>query len=226
MAASEYYQYLPPPGSLPARAAERARRRMYAIFVAHMMPARDATILDVGATSSETYASDNYLEVLYPFKDRITAVGLEDCGHLERRYPGLVFVKVAAGPLPFPDRSFDVVHSSAVLEHVGNRASQIRFISELWRVARRGIFVTTPNRWFPVEFHTLVPLLHWLPPAAFRTGLRILGKTFYAREETLNLMSSADLSGAARAAGVGPHRISTVGMLGWPTNLILLARRG
>jgi len=71
-----------------------------------------------------------------------------------------------------------------------------------------------------------VPLLHWLPPAAFRTGLRILGKTFYAREETLNLMSSADLSGAARAAGVGPHRISTVGMLGWPTNLILLARRG
>jgi hypothetical protein len=26
--------------------------------------------------------------------------------------------------------------------------------------------VTTPNRWFPLEVHTLLPLVHWLPPAA------------------------------------------------------------
>jgi hypothetical protein len=25
--------------------------------------------------------------------------------------------------------------------------------------------VTTPNRWFPLEVHTLRPFVHWLPPA-------------------------------------------------------------
>jgi hypothetical protein len=30
------------------------------------------------------------------------------------------------------------------------------------RVARRA-FVTTPNRWFPLEVHTRLPLVHWLP---------------------------------------------------------------
>jgi hypothetical protein len=32
------------------------------------------------------------------------------------------------------------------------------------------VFVSTPNRWFPVETHTLVPLVHWLPRGA-RDGI-------------------------------------------------------
>jgi hypothetical protein len=50
-----------------------------------------------------------------------------------------------------------------VVEHVGGREEQRRFLGELCRVAPR-VFVSTPNRWFPVETHTLVPLVHWLPP--------------------------------------------------------------
>ena len=37
------------------------------------------------------------------------------------------------------------------------------FLQELMRVARHG-YVTTPNRYFPVETHTRVPLLHILLP--------------------------------------------------------------
>ncbi len=85
--------------------------------------------------------------------------------------------------------------------------------------------MTTPNRWFPVEFHTVLPLLHWLPPAAFRAILRSLGKEFYAREETLNLLSSSVLTAAARSAGIAHLPVRSVGMLGWPTNLLLVARR-
>jgi hypothetical protein len=28
------------------------------------------------------------------------------------------------------------------------------------------VFVTTPNRWFPLEVHTLLPFVHWLPAEA------------------------------------------------------------
>jgi hypothetical protein len=61
------------------------------------------------------------------------------------------------------------VHSAAVIEHVGSFARQCDFLKECCRVARRAVFVTTPNRWFPVEFHTILPLVHWLPKPAFRT---------------------------------------------------------
>ena len=42
------------------------------------------------------------------------------------------------------------------------------FADQAMRVGRR-VFVTTPNRWVPVELHTRLPLVHWLPePAAHR----------------------------------------------------------
>jgi hypothetical protein len=41
-------------------------------------------------------------------------------------------------------------------------------VAEAVRVSSR-VFLTTPNRWFPVELHTRLPLVHWLPrPAADR----------------------------------------------------------
>ena len=49
-----------------------------------------------------------------------------------------------------------------MIEHVGGREEQRRFVAEALRVARRA-FVTTPNRWFPLEVHTRLPLVHWLP---------------------------------------------------------------
>ena len=64
--------------------------------------------------------------------------------------------------MPFADGEFDIVFSNAVIEHVGGREQQRRFVEESLRVARRA-FVTTPNRWFPVEVHTRLPLVHWLP---------------------------------------------------------------
>lgn len=42
-------------------------------------------------------------------------------------------------------------------------------------VARRGIFLTTPNRSFPVEFHTQLPLVHWLLKPTHRAIFRLLG---------------------------------------------------
>ena len=63
---------------------------------------------------------------------------------------------------PFDDGSFDVVFSNAVIEHVGDRERQGQLVREALRVGRR-VFLTTPNRWFPVEVHTRLPFVHWLP---------------------------------------------------------------
>jgi len=207
------------------RVAGRQRRRMFDAFLAAAAIVPDETILDVGVTSDQTYSHSNYLEAWYPHKGRITAAGIDDATFLEHLYPGLRYVEADGRDLPFPDRAFDHVHSSAVLEHVGSRGNQVKFLSELWRVTRRSLFVTTPNRGFPIEFHTVLPLVHWLPAAAFRAFLRQTGREFFAEEANLNLMAAADLRRAAKAAGIADAAIRSVRLLGWPSNLLLVARK-
>jgi hypothetical protein len=214
------------PGSLPTRVAKRQRRLMFERFLGALSPGDAEDVLDVGVTNDQLHDHSNYFEAWYPHKSRITAAGLEDASFLEEAYPGVRFVQADARDLPFSDASYDLVHSSAVIEHVGSRQNQTTFLRELWRVARHGIFVTTPNRWFPVEVHTVLPLIHWLPPETFRAILRGMGRDFFADEANLNLMSPSSLADAARAAGITNFRVETVSLLGWPSNLLLIARKG
>jgi hypothetical protein len=65
--------------------------------------------------------------------------------------------------LPFSDRSFDLVFSNSVIEHVGSESNQRMFADEIRRVGKR-YWVQTPNHGFPVEQHVLTPFVHWLPP--------------------------------------------------------------
>jgi len=95
--------------------------------------------------------------------------------------------------LTFGSKSFDLVFSNAVIEHVGDQRDQIRFISEHDRVGNSWIF-TTPNRLFPIESHTQILFSHmrksWRHPYVFRllskadlkqilpTGAKIKGGVF------------------------------------------------
>jgi len=212
------------PDSLPVRIAGIQRRRMFQRFLSETGVTVDETILDVGVTSDRSYASSNYLEAWYPHKRAITAAGIDDARFLEELYPGVRFVFASGLDLPFADGSFDVVHSSAVLEHVGAFENQRRFVRECCRVARRAVFVTTPNRWFPVEFHTVLPLVHWLPKPAFRSLMRRIGQDFFAQEANLNLMSAAEMRAAASVEGFEAD-VSSVALAGWPSNLLLVMRR-
>jgi hypothetical protein len=211
--------------SLAIRVATWQRRRMYARFLIDAGVSDGDSILDVGVTSDRSYDSSNYLEAWYPHKDRITAAGIDDASFLEREYPGLRFVHANGLRLPFTDRSFDVVHSSAVLEHLGGAQNQSAYVAECARVARKAVFLTTPNRWFPIEFHTLLPLAHWLPKRTFRWMLRHVGLGFFADETHLNLLSRRELEKLSAGSEGYVFSVSSVALLGWPSNLLLIGLR-
>jgi ubiquinone/menaquinone biosynthesis C-methylase UbiE len=213
------------PNSMPIKIAAYQRRKMFASFLEIMRVGPTDTILDVGATSDQSYAHSNYLEAWYPHKTHVIAVGLDDAAMIESLYSGVRFIRANGLHLPFKDDCFDYVHSSAVLEHVGQHSKQAQFLREIWCVARKGVFVTTPNRGFPVEFHTVLPLLHWLPMSLYRRILVVLGKRFFATEDNLNLLSRRSLVQLAHAAGIKPFRVSGVSLLGWPTNLLLIGHK-
>ncbi len=188
---SAYYQYQLPYAGLIYKISLHVRMQMFESFMKVAKPTADTRVLDIGVTSDRRKDS-NFFESVYPYPEKITAVGLEDASNLEIDYPGVKFVKADALNLPFEDKSFDLVVSWAVIEHIGSRANQRAFLSEMSRVGH-SYYVTTPNRWYPVEFHTVVPLLHWLPAPTFRRTIKALGKPFYASEETLNLLSEKEL---------------------------------
>ncbi|WP_448600205.1 class I SAM-dependent methyltransferase [Thermoleptolyngbya sp.] len=198
-----------------------ARRRMVRSLLELAQPTPDTTVLDVGVTLDRR-EDCNFFEKAYPYPGRITAVGLEDASFLEQEFPGLKFVQANALDLPFADQSFDLVVSFAVIEHVGSRAQQRAFVRELCRVGKQ-VYITTPNRWYPVEFHTILPLIHWLPPDWFRRILRVLGHDFWAKEDNLNLLTLSEfrqLFPPDRTLYYRPTRL-----LGWVSNLSLFAVR-
>jgi hypothetical protein len=139
----------------------------------------------------------------------ITALGVDDPVHFTHRYPEIKAVKYDGERFPFPDGAFDVAWSNAVLEHVGTadaRAErQTLFLSEVQRVARRA-FITTPNRWFPLEIHTRTPLLHWLPKPMFDAYLRRRGQA-WAAGDYMTLLSEQDLRARLAAAGIERYEL-------------------
>jgi hypothetical protein len=203
---------------LATKTAYRARKKMFDTYCSVMPVDRDVRVIDIGVTPDRELADSNFFEQLYPYKDRITATSIEDAAFLEAEHPGLTFVQTNGSRLPFADREFDVAFSSAVLEHVGDRASQQRFVDEMTRVSRQ-FFLTTPNRNFPIELHTFLPLLHWLPQPTHQRVLRAMGKSFWAETDNLNLLRPSELT----ALFTGSKRVELTShrTLGLPSNLIV-----
>jgi SAM-dependent methyltransferase len=138
-------------------------------------PGPETSVVDVGVgdtpfgTEPGVAATHNFFEALYPWPERITAVSDVPLSNFAEAFPTVRRVVANGLDLPFGNDEFDVAFSNAVVEHVGGREQQRQFVAELCRVAPR-VFLSTPNRRFPLETHTLVPFAHWLPrDAADRT---------------------------------------------------------
>ncbi len=183
---AKYYQAMRA-RSLSERLVIAARDRIYADFIRCCRPAPHESILDVGVSDIVNDAA-NMLERKYPYPDRITALGLGQGDDFRAAFPRVAYTRIEPNRrLPFADASFAIATSNAVLEHVGSAREQAFFVRELMRVARK-VFVTVPNRYFPVEHHTGIPLLHF-HDATFKVACRWLNKAEWADEANLILMS-------------------------------------
>jgi hypothetical protein len=185
-----------------------------------MRPKPEDRILDIG-TTDDCGVDSNMLEQLYPHREKLTCASLTNGKAILAAYPGVRHVQLTADtPLPFERDAFDIVYSNAVLEHVGSREQQKRFVAEICRVARRR-FLAVPNPRFAVEHHTSLPLIHYLPVTWFRKLLRGTRYDFWSHEENLNYVSAADLHAMWPANGSPKFVYSGVGFGSWKSNLIV-----
>lgn len=157
----------------------KSREKKYRVFEQLLRPTRGMRLLNVGATGAGMGLAEQ-LEAFYPYPEGIVGGGLrfEDVWDYVKSFPAVRAVAFDGCALPFPDQSFDIVYSNAVLEHLPTWEGQQRFAAEIERVGR-GWFVTTPNFWYPIEAHYHLPFIQFLPSSRQARIARAFGKAPY-----------------------------------------------
>ncbi len=143
------------PDSLAARL--RRKRNQWFTEALQSLP-RPLHILDVGGTQAvwERIGFVDQPDI------RITLINIE---HEPTNFPNVESIRGDARNMnQFGDRSFDIVYSNSVIEHVGPFDDMRRMAQEIQRVSRR-YFVQTPYRYFPIEPHFVFPLFQFMPYA-------------------------------------------------------------
>ena len=101
-------------------------------------------------------------EYYWSWLSPLPAVTVANLESRDLRPDAMPWVQADGRMLPFGDRAFDVVYCNSVIEHLPDQQSREALATEIARVGR-GYSVQTPNRWFPLEAHTLTPGFHFLP---------------------------------------------------------------
>lgn len=139
--------------------ANKWRRKRFTEFLSIIdnIP-KPVKILDVGGTENfwQQMGFTDYIGV------KITILNKEP---LTITNPAIKFVRGDACDLSrFNDKSFDVVFSNSVIEHVGSYDDRKKMADEVIRVGKK-YFVQTPNYYFPIEPHFLFPFFQFFPEA-------------------------------------------------------------
>ena len=120
--------------------------------------------------------------------------------------------------------SSDLVISNATIEHVGSALNQKKMIENIIKLTKKIFVITTPNRYYPIELHTKIPLLHWFPKSIYRKILKILGMSFYAHEENLNLLSVSELKKMINNEGI-IYEIKYLKLFFFKSNIIIIGKK-
>lgn len=193
--------------------SRRSRTKKFELFQSVFHPRTEDRVLDLGA-SGEVFLRYTFEDV-YPYPQRITGGGCDLGEVLSARhyYPQPSYAVFDGCRLPFPDKSFDLVFSNAVIEHVPGRQKQ--FADEVMRVGKSW-FVTTPNYWYPFESHYHLPFVHFLPRWLQREYNRLLGTHIpKGQVQDLALLSAGQLQRLFPTSLVARVRVTF-----WPETLV------
>lgn len=147
------------PSSLGSRLRRKRIGRLLEMIVDVVQRQGRCSVLDVGGTR-------HYWQIVPEEFWRRYAVSVVianiDPGRIGCSEGPFSYARADACDLPYPDRSFDLLHSNSVIEHVGDWDRQAAFAREVARIGT-GYFVQTPNYWFPWEPHFGMPGFQFLP---------------------------------------------------------------
>ena len=200
------------------------RKKIFTIFLKSFDLKPTTKIVDIGSTEV-LEAHENYLLHHYNYKSSLTCFSDQNLEKLKEKFPEINTLRGDGRNMKIQDNFFDIAYSNATIEHVGSYQNQIKFLSELFRVSKKGVFLTTPNRFFPIDLHTFIPIIHMFPKKIHRFILNIFNQKFLAKEENLNLLSKNDLINICKNLEIKNFQIKKIKIFGFTSNLILVIQK-
>ena len=185
---------------------QRSREKKLKEILSLLRSFEDPSILDVGPADKEYSPLDNYFEKKYPHQGKITVLSLYPLRKFPERYPEIKTVSYTGGRFPFESKQFSIAISNAVIEHVGDYEAQLTFVNELIRVGQQ-IYFTTPAKEFPIEIHTNLPIVHWLPKPMLDLIVTLIGKG-WAAGNYMNLLNIGRLEKLLMASDISDYKIN------------------
>lgn len=206
--------------SLVKQISSYLRSKRFQFFEETMKLGPDDKILDVGAGVGSVF------QVSFKWPENVVAIDKELDGwlgclpgisRLKKKHPAIKVVCTDACRLPFKDRSFDIVFCNALIEHVGDHRKQELCAKEIIRVTKGRFFVATPNKWFPIDQHYKVPLVHLFSRSFWKLLVKKIQQPW---DDNLHLLTKGDLKKLfPDATTTGLHKFLVI-----PTTLIAFSR--
>lgn len=219
-----YWVYLPFIDNFFRRILKKNREIFFHYFDNSVDINEKYSVLDVGTTDIVNDFENIFIQ-MYPYRKNITCLSNQKLEILKNKYTELNIEVGDARSMKFKDESFDLVHSNATIEHVGDYQNQIKFIKECYRVSNKLVFIQTPNKYFPIDFHTKIPIIHFLPGKFHRFILKLFGLKFYSDINNLNLVSKNKLVEFMNKLNISDFEILEHRLFGFVSNLILIIRK-
>ncbi|RJF99808.1 class I SAM-dependent methyltransferase [Noviherbaspirillum saxi] len=217
-----------PASGVVDRILESQRRKIFDAFMEFKKGNPNDTTLNIGMMPAALFEKPDYLNSWSDQKERARMLSYQieppQTGDAQRQT--MRISRQEQAHLPFSDRAFDWVACNEVIEHVGGNVHQLALIKELYRVARKGVFVSTSNRRHPIEFNTGIPLLHLLPASWWRGILAHTGHRDWSSESVLNLVDAPALYRFAEMLpGAPPHDVGHKRVFGVKAHFFLMIRK-
>lgn len=203
---------------------KRNRIKFYKIIKKKIIIKSSYSALDVGTTPI-TDVRENIFLKYYPYKNKLTCLSNQDCSILKKSIKKIKIIIADALNSKISENKYDIVFSNATIEHVGHITNQLRFIKELYRIGKRYICITTPNKYFPIDFHTKLILLNILPNFIYRKVLFFLGYKFFSLEKNLNLLTYDALVKILEIAKIKNYKIIKYKYFGFISHFIIIIKK-
>jgi len=160
--------------------SKKARERRASVFRSAFHLDENTKILDLGSETGSNIHSVLQGTPVKPENTYIADIDIELIEEGKNKFGYIPVLISESEKLPFDDYFFDIIYCSSVIEHVTVEKDQVwslysglefkkkaltrqkYFASDIQRVGKQ-YFVQTPYKHFPVESHSWLPFISWLP---------------------------------------------------------------
>ena len=181
-------------------------------------------ILDIGTTADTSKSSNVIVKSLKNFKVYKSI--------LDQKITSNFFLKTLQKSITkelssneFNVYRSDVVISNATIEHVGSYQKQLKMLENIVKLTKKIFIIVTPNRMHPIEFHSQIPFIHWLPKKLHRKILSIVGLSYLSKEKNLNLLKTSNIVNLMKKFNNTEYEIKYVKFLLLKSNIILIGKK-